>query len=307
MALGRALARVGLPAWFAVIDLLWIAKPDALAVDARHYQAAAATWLAGGDPWTVTQGGVPYASGPHTLLFYAPTSLLPADVAVVVWMALGVAAAAWLVRRLGLPAWWILFPPLAHAMWNGNPQTLLLAMLLVGHPLASAGALGLKLYGALPLLARPRHLVLATLALAATLPLVPWQQYLDAGLGVGSHLATAWNGSAWRLPVLVPPTLLALWILRRRGAEWLAVPAVWPATQFYYVSTALPAVVGRPVLAAALALPLPLLAPVLVMALAVYEVLGMRLDSRFPGIASALATAVGAPGGRPTDPARLSR
>ena len=43
-------------------------------------------WLAGGDPWKVTEGGIPFAAGPHTLLFYVPTSLLPLSVSVAVWM-----------------------------------------------------------------------------------------------------------------------------------------------------------------------------------------------------------------------------
>ena len=54
--------------------------------------------------------------------------------------------------------------------------------------------------------------------------------------------------------------------------EWFAVPAVWPATQFYYLAMALPALVGRPLLAAAFALPVPLLAPVVVIALAARDV-----------------------------------
>ena len=77
------------------------------------------------------------------------------------------------------------------------------------------------------------------------------------------------TGSAWRFPLLLPPTLVALWVLRRRGGEWFSVPAVFPATQFYYVSTALPALVGRPAIAALLALPVPLLTPLVVIALAV--------------------------------------
>ena len=58
-----AFARIGLPAWFVVIDLLWIAKPDVLGIDARHYQRAASEWLAGGDPWKVTESGIPFAAG----------------------------------------------------------------------------------------------------------------------------------------------------------------------------------------------------------------------------------------------------
>ena len=41
---------------------------DVLAIDARHYQRAATEWLAGGDPWAVAEGGIPFAAGPHTLL-----------------------------------------------------------------------------------------------------------------------------------------------------------------------------------------------------------------------------------------------
>jgi len=270
--LHAAFARIGLPAWFIVIDLLWIARPEFLGIDARHYQRAASAWLGGGDPWAVTEGGIPFAAGPHTLLFYAPTNLLPLTAAVALWMILGLAAAVWMVRRLDIPIWWIAFPPLAHALWNGNPQSIVLAMLVAGGTIAAIAAVGLKLYAAVPLVFRPRQLILVVVALAITVPLLPWQLYIADGFGVTSHLSTAWNGSAWRLPILIPPTLLGLWVLRRRGAEWLAVPAVWPATQFYYVSMAMPAVIAEPLAAAALALPLPLMTPVLVMVLAVCEV-----------------------------------
>jgi hypothetical protein len=270
--LRHALERVGLPAWFVVIDLLWLAKPEVFAIDARHYQRAASTWLAGGDPWTVVEGGAGnYAAGPHTLLFYAPTSLLPLEVSAAIWMALGLVASIWLVHRLKLPIWWALFPPLAHAIWNGNPQTIALALLVLGAPWGAIVAVGLKLYTALALLTRPRILILTGVALLVSLLILPWQLYLAGGLGVSDHLDTAWNGSAWRFPILVVPTLLALWVLRRSGAQWYAVPAVWPATQFYYVGMALPAIVDRPILAAALALPVPLMAPVVVMGLAILE------------------------------------
>ena len=157
-----AFARIGLPAWFVVIDLLWIAKPDVLGIDARHYQRAASEWLAGGDPWKVTEGGIPFAAGPHTLLFYAPTSLLPLSVSVAVWMVLGVAAAVWMIRKLDIPIWWIAFPPLAHALWNGNPQSIVLALLVAGGTIAAVAAVGLKLYAAVPAglpaaSAGPRH------------------------------------------------------------------------------------------------------------------------------------------------------
>lgn len=266
-----AIERIGLPAWFVAIDLLWIAKPDVLGIDARHYQRAATTWLNGGDPWTVTEGGVGFAAGPHTLLFYAPTSILPVELSAILWTALGLAASIWLVRRLGLPIWWLAFPPLAHAIWNGNPQAIVLALLVAGGTLPAVLAVGLKLYAGVALVLRPRDLLIAGIVLAVSLPLLPWQLYLNDSGVIASSLATTWNGSAWRLPLLIPPTLVGLWILRRRGAEWLAIPAVWPATEFYFVAMALPALVGRPLLAAALALPVPLLAPVAVMVMAALE------------------------------------
>jgi hypothetical protein len=271
-----AIERIGLPAWFAVIDLLWIAKPDVLGIDARHYQRAASTWLAGGDPWSVTEFGIPYAAGPHTLLFYTPTSVMPLAVSTWLWLLGGLVAAVWLVRRLQLPVWWLAFPPLLHAVWNGNPQTIALALLVQGSLVGSVIAVGLKLYAAIPLLARWRHLIAALVVLGIATLVLPWQLYLDRGLGVGSHLQTAWNGSAWRVPILIIPTLAALWIIRRQGAEWFAVPAVFPATQFYYVAMALPAVSRRPVVAALLALPAVLMTPLVVIGLAAIAVAERR-------------------------------
>ncbi len=163
---------------------------------------------------------------PHTLLVLRPdeppvTAVSPSRSG---WSS-GWSPSVWLVRRLGLPLWWLAFPPLFHSIWNGNPQTVALALLVVGGSAAAAVAVLIKLYAAVPLLARPRSLLIAGVAVVVTLAVLPWQLYLDDGLGVSSHLVTAWNGSAWRIPILVPPTLLALWILRRDGAEWLAVPA----------------------------------------------------------------------------------
>lgn len=273
----RALERVGLPAWFVAIDVLWILKPITFAIDARHYQKAAAAWLSGGDPWQTFEMGVRYASGPHTLLFYAPTSLVRFDLAVGVWMLAGLGAAVWVVRRLGLPIWWVAFPPLMHAIWNGNPQTVMLALLLVGHPLASAAAAGLKLYAMVQMLFRPRHFLVAGVFLAVTLLVLPWQLYIQNGGGVEDHLNDAWNGSAARFPLLLIPTVAALWILRARGGEWWSIPAVWPATQFYYVATVLPVVAQRPALAALAAIPVPLLIPVMVIGLAIQELRERRL------------------------------
>jgi hypothetical protein len=290
--LEAAFARIGLPAWFVIIDVLWVIRLDTIGVDARHYQRAANEWLAGGNPWSVSEFGFPYAAGPHTLLPYVASSVLPLTLSVAFWLAVGAAASLWLVRRLDVPIWWVLFPPLTHAIWNGNPQTLVLALLVVGTALAGAAAAIVKLYALIPLTFHPPRLVVATVALVLTLPFLPWQLYIEEGLGIGTHVATAWNGSAWRLPILLPPTLLALWVLRRDGGEWYSAPAVMPATQFYYVSLVMPAVIRRPILAAVLAMPAPLLVPIMVIALAVRRLwttrsgLNQRAESPTPALDS---------------------
>ena len=272
-----AAQRIGLPAWFVTIDIVYrVMSPGAFAVDAVLYQRAATAWLTGQNPWAVAEQGVLFAAGPHTLLFYAPTALLPLPISVALWMLAGLLASIWLLRHLGLPLWWLAFPPLAHGIWNGNPQTLALALLVLGGPLASTLAVGLKLYAAVPLLARPRTLAVVIVILAVTVLLLPVGQYVASGIGVSGHLSSAWNGSAWRLPILVPVVLVALWVLRRQGAEWLAIPAAWPATQLYYHAMALPALVGRPLVAAVLAFPVPLLAPLAVIVLAARELLRQR-------------------------------
>jgi hypothetical protein len=288
------LARIGLPAYFIITDFLWVTRPGTLAVDAIHYQRAANAWLAGGDPWKVEYANVSYAAGPHTLLFYAPTSLLSAEASAIVWMGLGLLAAIWVTRMMGVPLWWVAFPPLAHAVWNGNPQAIVLALLVFGGPIAGSLAMGLKLYAGVVLLAKPRVLLIAIVVLLVTLPLLPWRMYVDDNFGFSAVLSPGWNGSAWRVPLLVPPTLLALWILRRKGAEWWAVPAVWPSIQYYYVSMAMPMVVRRPILAALIATPAVLVTPVVVMGLAVMTVLERR---RTPAPNATASSTDGLPGG----------
>ena len=143
-------------------------------------------------------------------------------------------------------SWWVLFPPLVHAIWNGNPQTLMLALLVTGTALAGALAAIVKLYALLPLAFHPRRLFrsrrpagyASTLAVGALPRARTWSRFPPQR----RHGMAARGASPF-------------WSRRRcwrsgccgsRAASGFQLPAVFPATQFYYVSTALPALVGRP-------------------------------------------------------------
>jgi hypothetical protein len=270
--LGAALGKVGLPSWFLAIDLLFqFLDPHLLLTDSRLYQQATNVWLAGGDPWALNVDGIYYAAAPWSLLGYLPTAWLPLEAASWSWALLGLGAAVWTLRRLDLPLWWLAFPPLAEALWNGNAQPVVLAALLLRHPWGVTLAAVLKLYGIVPpiLARRWRQVAIAAFVLSVTLPFLPWGIWVEHRLGFDAATNLTWNGSAWRFPPLIPVAAAALVVLRHRGAEWLAIPAVWPGTQLFYHVFALPTLRDKPWLAALLALPMPLLAPCAVIAYAV--------------------------------------
>ena len=157
-------ARAGRPAG--------LVRRDRRAVDRQAGRARRSTrattrarptaWLAGGDPWAVTESGIPYAVGAaHPALLRAdqPAAARPSRPGL--WM-------AGRRRRCGLarpsPRIAALVAgrsrPLLHGMWNGNPQTIALRPPRAGQPRSAAvAAVGLKLYAALPLLTRWRQLV----------------------------------------------------------------------------------------------------------------------------------------------------
>lgn len=256
---GGVVARTLLPMWFILsssLTLYQFASRNLLGIDARLYRFAAVQALSGGDPWAVHADGV-FAGPPPTLLLCLPSALLPEVVATVLIVGLGLAAAIWAVRRLELPLWWVFFPPLFEAVIVGNPDALVLALLLVRGPLAGVAA-GLKVYALIPLALARRWSALAVAAVvaAASLPLLP--AFLNSLRSVSTVLdqQTA-HLSAWGT-WLVVPTLIALVVLRRRGAEWLVVPALWPNTQRHYAAMSLPAVRRSPIGAALMSLGLPL-------------------------------------------------
>ena len=160
------------------------------------------------------------------------------------------------IRLLKLPWWWVLFPPLVDGAWNGNPQVLLVPLILVG---AGPLAIFLKAYAVIPVVLslRWRAVIVTVIALVVTAPFLPWGSYIAQFGDLSAALDEQSVGglSATVLPWLLPVAIIALVLCGRERAGWLAVPVAWPATQWYYSTLAIPAL--TPVAAALMAVPVP--------------------------------------------------
>jgi hypothetical protein len=250
---------VALVTWFAVISAMRLAVLVGLGepgFDGRLYIEASRAWLAGGDPWDVQLDGTAYAAPPPSLLATAPFVALPASIAIGLIIGAGLFGTWWALRRLGIPAWWLLFPPFVDGLWNANPQVLLLPLIVAGS-VGGAAATIVKVYAAVPLafLARARALALAALALVVTAPLLPWDIYLRRFGEISAALDAQSRGgmSATTSAALVMIAVIAIAVAGRRRAAWLAVPGLWPATQWYYATLAVPGL--TPIAAALMAIP----------------------------------------------------
>ena len=105
-----------------------------------------------------------------------------------------------------------------------------------------------------------------------------WSDFLGARDAISASLAAQsyGGGSAWGTWLMVP-TVVALAVLWRRGAEWLAVPAIWPYTQLHYSALALPVAAKNAFVALALCFAVPFAAPLATIVYAVWVVAESRL------------------------------
>jgi hypothetical protein len=232
-------------------------QPAGLGSHANIYAAAAAAWLIGGDPWSVGPPAAVFAGPPPMLLPYLPFVLLPIDVTRLAWFIGDLVLAAWVIRRLGLRAYWLAFPPLFAAIILGHVEVLVLGLLVLRGPLAGLAAL-VKPYAALPLIAERRWaaLLVATVAAGVTFPFLPWSRFFDEAHSIAGTLARQNVGdSVFGDPVRMAIGALALAALGYRRALWLAVPLLWPYAQPIYKAMTLPALC--PIVAVAWALPVP--------------------------------------------------
>lgn len=241
-------------AWWALIALV---QPAGLGSHANIYTGAAAAWLGGGDPWSVGPPAAVFAGPPSMLLPFVPFVGLPIDFTRLAWFALDLVLAAWVIRRLGMRAYWLLFPPLFAAIILGHVEVLLLGMLVLRGPLSGLAAI-IKPYAALPLLAERRWsaLALAAVVVIVTLPILPWARFISEAGSISETLARQNVGDAvFGDPLLMGVGIVALGALGIRRALWLAVPVLWPYAQPIYKTMTLP--VLSPVIAIAWALPVP--------------------------------------------------
>ncbi len=248
-------ANIALATWFVSLSLmrltvLWSDR----GADIRLYLAGTREWLAGGDPWSVHFGTFHFAAAPPSLLPMVPLALMPEPLAIALVTVLAIVASFWMLRQLGLPWWWITFPPLVDNLWNGNPQLFLVPLLL--GPVAWLAPI-VKAYAVVPLVIQFRVRTLAITALVGliTLPILPWSAFFGHLQATTGFLSEQSQGgmSAWVFPVLVPFAAVALVVMGRQRASWWFVPAIWPSTQWYYSLMAFPAL--TPITAAILAAP----------------------------------------------------
>ena len=311
--------RYGLPLWFALTTVAhWRALfgPWVPGFDTELAVGAAKNWLDGGDPWAFSligeSGNVYHFAGlPPTLFAYAALVPLGTQLAGYVGIAFSVVAAILIVRRLRLPLWWLLFPPLNESVAVANPHVVLLALLILGGGwLAPA----IKVYAFVPMLGerRWRQIAMALGAFAGTLIAAPglwWHWVTNFGAINARLVAEAQDGWALTGPAVIlgiVPILAIAWRKDLRTAGWLVIPAAWPASEFFYSTLAMP--VMTPLLAVFLAIPRHVGPPLAIAVYALWLVWSQRaaprpgpIRARVVGVFAGLRlgrTARGAPGSR---------
>ncbi len=242
------------------LDLTWFGR------DFRIYRDAGLALVNGTDPWSAFDhwngSDWHFAALPTAAQAFVPFAFIPEGIGLAVFLGATLALGVLSLRRLGLPVWWLLFPPVMEGLAAANPQILLFGLLLVGGPLARAVAVALKVYAIVPIVARMerRALLAVGLAIAASVligwPL--WATYLGRFNEIGARVARESNGGvsaalvldpkvfgtllggnqaiAWVAGIglfgLIAGLVLLVAIRDVRSAGWLAVPLLWPATEY---------------------------------------------------------------------------
>jgi len=227
--------------------------------DAVVYTSAARALVDGGDPWRAMGYAIPYAAPPPSLIPFLPFVWLPDSLVSVAWIGIDLTSAVYAIRRLGMPLWWLLFPPLALGIAAGSGAVFALALLVRGGVVADSMAVLTRIYVGLPLavLGRWRSVAVSIGTLALTAPFLAWPTFMAEREHVSTVIVANAGTSATAVPWMMPVAILCLVLLGRRRAGWLLIPALWPFTQPYYAVMALPVLAELPLVAVALAIPIP--------------------------------------------------
>jgi hypothetical protein len=296
VSLRRAI-EIGSFTWYVVVSAALViahaSSAHTLGFDGWLYREASATWLAGGDPWSVGPDNAHFAGTPATLLAFVPTTFLSGDAWRLGSVALAAAAAVYALRRASLPLYWLIYPPLFVGILLGQPSVLILALLL--SPAALLAPL-IKAIGGIPLVWRPSHAIAAVVVGVAAILAAPdlWRDWLARLPQLSARLqAELHGGSPWWLVGLGAIALLVIIRYRPEHAPWLAVPALWPLPEYHYGILALPT--GVPLLLAAIAI-VPGQVPIVLYA--GWLVVARRFDvaRRFIEASNAVARVGGEPG-----------
>jgi hypothetical protein len=279
---------MALPALFAVITgfsiTLFIVRPEYLGGDARIYAGAARIWLEGGNPWTERVGGMLYGGPPTMLVPYLPLAYAPPQVVGAVGVAGMLVLAIFSVRSLGLPYWWLAWPPLVGAITQGNPDVAILALLVLGRGRLAFLAPLWKAYAIGPLLGdrRWRAIAIGVAIAVASVMVLPYGLFLRSHETIAMAFDEHLDWSAWGYPVAMVATLVALAILGPRRALWLGIPALMPGGLPHYEVMALPVI--TPEIAAVWSLYVPLGGPAGIIVGAVRVVWGRRGTRSLAGL-----------------------
>ena len=279
--------------WFVIADC-WYVLPNVRDItsfrpltDAVLYSDAAKAWLTGADPWLVTEAGTAFGAPPPTLLLYVPFAFLPSVLTALIWLGIDLLAVAFVIRRLHLPWWWGLFPPLAQAILPANPEPLVVACLVASGPVANAIAPLVKIYALAPLFGerRWRPIIIGVAVLSISAAILPWGMFIhDLPLVTATLVAQTASLSAFDVPLLLPLALVGLAAVGLRRAGWFAVPVLWPHTQIHYAALSLPEL--SPLLAVGFSLPIPGAPAVALAAQALLE----RRGARWAGVTARVAS-----------------
>jgi hypothetical protein len=240
------------------LDFSWFGN------DFRIYRNAALELTAGRDPFGAFApwNGVDwhFAAPPVAAQAFVPFALVPEWLGLTIFAALSISVLCFALRRLGLPLWWLLFPPVVEGLMAMNPQILVVGLLVVGTSWTSAVAAWLKVYALIPMVARRQFRAVAILAVSMIVSVVvspgAWSEYIARYGEISGRLMSESQGGISATLFLDPRVLpfgeglaivgivaiLVLLVAVRdvRSAGWLAVPLLWPAAEYHYATFALP-------------------------------------------------------------------